>query len=243
MSRVAAVAKLSALIVLSGVTTASSALAEDRAVSQPNGTAYLSFGGFGIQSTHGQSLLLGGEFFGPLGDSLGIGLGVAAGPAFGGGTTNGAVAADVGLFWRDPESGIVGVFGSVAYVAETTTWVAGLAGSVYIGDIDLGGSVGAAGASAFSISSATGVFGVDAGWFATEQLRLGLGIELTTDEVYGALAAMRWQPGPNTSPFSVELRGGGGSASGLGFYSVGAAVVIQFGDRKSLKQQLREDRL
>jgi len=54
---------------------------------------------------------------------------------------------------------------------------------------------------------------------------------------------MQWQPFDSMSNWVIGAHGGGGSFDSTGFYSAGIGVLYHFAAPKSLKRQLREDRL
>jgi hypothetical protein len=53
---------------------------------------------------------------------------------------------------------------------------------------------------------------------------------------------LHWQPAED-SPVTLRLNAGGGELDDEGFYSVGIGLTLSFADRKSLRDQLRGDRL
>jgi len=116
---------------------------------------------------------------------------------------------------------------------------AGAFGGVYFANWDLGGSGGFEGGD----GDDGGVFGIDAGWYQSEQLRFGVEGTAGTAELYGGDASIQWQPFDSTSNWVIGVYGGGGSLDGSGFYSAGIGVLYHFAAPKSLKRQLREDRL
>jgi hypothetical protein len=168
-----------------------------------------------------------------------VGLDVAGGVVFVDGYTEGGVEVHPKLFWRDPAIGFLGAFGSVAYVDSTTAWSATLGGARYLGDWDIGASAGAGGTD----GTGAGLFDAALGWYATDQLRLGGSAAVSTEATFIVEASVYWQPGPETSRFSIVGWAGGGPSSGDGVYTVGVNLVIHFAEPKSLKRQLREDRI
>ena len=123
---------------------------------------------------------------------------------------------------------------------DTTLWNVRLGGAGYVGDWDIGGSAGYGGG---TNRTGAGLFDAELGWYATDQLRLGASGAVSTEDAYGGAASVNWQPGPETSRFSILGVAGGGTSSGLGFYTVGVNLVIHFAEPKNLRRQLREDRI
>jgi len=112
-------------------------------------------------------------------------------------------------------------------------------GGVYLDDWDLDGSGGFQGGDAED----GGVFGINAGWYQSERLRFGVEGTAGTTEIYTGEASMQWQPFDSMSNWVIGAHGGGGSFDSTGFYSAGIGVLYHFAAPKSLKRQLREDRL
>ncbi len=108
-----------------------------------------------------------------------------------------------------------------------------------VDDWDLGGSGGFEGGD----GDDGGVFGIDAGWYPSERLRFGVEGSAGTAEIYGGEASIQWQPFDSTSNWVIGVHGGGGSFDGSHFYSTGIGVLYHYAAPKSLKRQLREDRL
>jgi hypothetical protein len=143
------------------------------------------------------------------------------------------------FFWRDPDSGYLGVKLSGSHFGSFDRWGGGAIGGVYLGDWDLGGSGSFRGGD----GDDGGVFGIDAGWYQSERLRFGVGGTAGTEAVYGGDASIQWQPFDSTSNWVIGAYGGGGTFDGTGFYDAGIWVTYHFAAPKSLKRQLREDRL
>ncbi len=149
-----------------------------------------------------------------------------------------AVAGGGDFFWRDPGLGYFGVGAFGSSFGSFDRWGVGAFGGAYLGDWDVGGSAGFRGGD----GEDAGVFGIEAGWYASEQLRLGVAADVGTAEIYGGSASVEWQAFGPTSNWVLAADAGGGSDDGSGFYSAGIRVLYHFAAPKSLKRQLREDR-
>jgi hypothetical protein len=126
----------------------------------------------------------------PAGESFGVRLGVFTGVAIDEGNAKEAVGGSGRFFWRDPDSGYLGVEASGSHVGSFDRWGAGAFGGVYLGDWDLGGSGGFQGGD----GDDGGVFGINVGWYQSERLRFGVAGTAGTEEVYGGDASIQWQP-------------------------------------------------
>jgi hypothetical protein len=232
-------------ILVVGVLTSSAflgagyAAADDPAVSEPHPLVGASIAAMGASGTDVQALLADGAYYMPVGESFGLGLHFSAGLGLDEGDAKEAVAGGGVLFWRDPNSGYLGVEASGLHFGSFDSWGAGAIGGVYLDDWDLGGSGGFQGGD----DDDGGVFGINAGWYQSERLRFGVEGTAGTAEIYGGVASIQWQPFDSTSNWVIGAHGGGGSFDGTGFYSAGIGVLYHFAAPKSLKRQLREDRL
>jgi hypothetical protein len=186
-----------------------------------------------------QAFLADGAYYVPVGESFGIGLDLFAGLGLDEGDAKEAVGGGGTFFWRDPDFGYLGVEASGLHFGSLDGWGVDAIGSVYLGDWDLGGSGGFQGGD----GDDGGIFGINAGWYQSERLRFGVEGTAGTEENYGGDASIQWQPFDSTSNWVIGVYGGGGSFDGTGFYSAGIGVLYHFAAPKSLKRQLREDRL
>jgi hypothetical protein len=230
---------VSRAVVTSALWLAAAASAERPAVSEPHLLLGGSFGAIGDGGTDVQVFLADGAYYLPIGQSLGASLEVAAGLGLVEGDAKEAVDGGGRFFWRDPDTGYFGVGASGSSFGSLDRWGAGGFGGAYLGNWDVGGSAGFRGGD----GDDSGVFGVEAGWYASEQLRVGAAAFAGTEELYGGDASVAWQPFGPTSNWVFGLDAGGGSADGDGFYSAIVGVLYHFAAPKTLKRQLREDRL
>jgi hypothetical protein len=216
------------------------AAAEGAAVSEQHplvGASFDAIGGSGLWDV--QEFLAHGAYYVPVGESFGFGLHLAAGLGLVEGDAKGVVGGGGTFFWRDPDSGYLGVEASGWTFGSFGSWGVGAIGGWYLGDWDLGGSGGFEGGD----GEDEGVFGINAGWYQSERLRFGVEGSAGTAEIYGGEASIQWQLFDSTSNWVIGVHGGGGSFDGSGFYSTGIGVLYHFAAPKSLKRQLREDRL
>ena len=218
---------------------ASYSTADGPAVSEAHPLVGASISATGAGGTDVQAFLAGGGYYTPVGESFGLGLHVSAGLGVDDGDAKEAVAGGGILFWRDPNSGYLGVEASGLHLGSFDRWGGGVVGGVYFDDWDLGGSGGFEGGD----GEDGGVFGINAGWYQSEQLRFGVEGTVGTEDFYGGAASIQWQPFDPTSNWTLGVHGGGGSFDGSHFYSAGIGVLYHFAGPKSLKRQLREDRL
>jgi hypothetical protein len=208
-------------------------------VSEPHPLVGASIEAIGSSGTDIQAFLVDGAYNMPVGESFGFELYLSAGLGLDDGDAKEAVAGGGTFFWRDPDSGYLGVDAWGLHFGSFDRWGAGAIGGVYLGDWDLGGSGGFEGGD----GDDGGVFGIDTGWYPSERLRFGVEGTAGTQELYGGDASVQWQPFDSTSNWVIGAYGGGGSFDGSGFYSAGVGVLYHFAAPKSLKRQLREDRL
>jgi hypothetical protein len=215
------------------------AAADGPAVSEPHPLVGASFDAIGSSGTDVQVFLADGAYYMPVGESFGLGLHFSAGLSLDEGDAKEAVAGGGTFFWRDPDFGYLGAEASGSHFGSLDGWGVGAIGGVYLDDWDLGGYGGFQGGD----GEDGGIFGINAGWYQSERLRFGVEGTAGTAEVYGGEASMQWQLFDSMSNWVIEVYGGGGSFDGSGFYSTGIGVLYHFAAPKSLKRQLREDRL
>ncbi|MFV1978588.1 MAG: hypothetical protein ACC649_04485 [Myxococcota bacterium] len=215
------------------------ASADGPAVSEAHPLVGASVEAIGADHQDVQVFLADGAYYAPVGESLGFGLRLSVGLGLDEGDAKEAVAGGGFFFWADRASVYFGVEVGGIHFGDLDRWGGGAIGGVYFEDWDLGGSGGFSGGD----GDDGGVFGINAGWYATEQLRLGASGIAGTDEVYGGEASIEWQPFGSESNWVLGADAGGGSADGTGFYSAGVQLLYHFASPKSLKRQLREDRL
>ncbi|MBW2543852.1 MAG: hypothetical protein JRF15_17365 [Deltaproteobacteria bacterium] len=218
---------------------ASHADANGPAVSEPHPLVGASIEAIGRSGTDVQLLLADGAYYMPVEESFGLGLQLSAGLGLDEGDAKAAVAGGGTFFWRDPDFGYLGVEAFGLTFGSLDGWGVGAISGVYLGNWDLGGFAGFEGGD----GEDGGVFGIDAGWYQSERLRFGIEGYAGTAEIYGGDASIQWQLFDATSNWVIGAYGGGGWFDGSGFYSAGIGVLYHFAAPKSLKRQLREDRL
>jgi hypothetical protein len=215
------------------------AAADGPAVSELHPLVGGSIEAVGASGTDIQGFFAFGALYMPVGESFGFGLNVSTGLALDEGDAKEAIGGGGKFFWRDPDSGYLGVKLSGSHIGSFDRWGGGAFGGVYLGDWDLGGSGSYRGGD----GDDGGVFGINAGWYQSERLRFGVAGSAGTSEVYGGDASIQWQPFDSTSNWVIGAYGGGGAFDDTGFYDAGIEVFYHFAAPKSLKRQRREDRL
>jgi hypothetical protein len=100
------------------------AAAEGAAVSEPHPLVGASIDAIGRSGRDVQALLADGAYYIPVGESFGFGLHLSAGLGLDEGDAKGAVAGGGTFFWRDPDSGYLGVEASgMTFLAALTAGV------------------------------------------------------------------------------------------------------------------------
>ena len=208
------------------------------AVSQAHFVADFGARFVGIDDVDSQSFVGGATFYAPVDDSFGI----ALGGDLGFGAVEGDFGEAIGLhgagFWRDPDVGYAGAALVFDHVSDFQRVNISAIGGLYLGGWDFLGAAGYDGGD----GPGDGLFSLETGWYASEQLRLGGGLEFGTNETISGGVLIHWQPAED-SPVALRANLGGGEFDDEGFYSIGIGITISFSDRKSLRDLLRRDRL
>ncbi len=215
------------------------AVASGPAIASANGTAGISIQAAGNRNTDTATIEVGATFFTPMTDALGLGLGAGGGRFFETGRNAGTINGSVGLFWRDPDEGFMGFAASGIRVEKDSAWDTSIIGGAYLGKWELVGSAGQIGGDRLTVT----VFGVEFGFYPGNQVRIGLGGSAGTEEYYTGDLTVDLQFFSNRSNFLLQLAAGAGSLRQRTFYATGLSIIYQFGERKPLLRQLREDRL
>lgn len=208
------------------------------AVSQAHFVADFSANFTEIDDVDSQSFVGGTTFYAPVNEMFGI----ALGGDLGFGAVEGDFGEAIGLhgagFWRDPDVGYAGAALVFDHVSDFQRVNISAIGGLYFGAWDFMGTAGYDGGD----GPGNGLFSLDTGWYTSEQLRLGAGLEFGTDDTISAGVLIHWQPAED-SPVALRANAGGGEFDDEGFYSIGIGITISFSDRKSLRDLLRRDRL
>ncbi len=192
----------------------------------------------GIDDIDSQSFTGGATFYTPLVD----GFGIALGGDLGFGSVEGDFGEVIGLhgagFWRDPGVGYMGAALTFDHVSAFQRVNISAIGGAYLSDWDLMTALGYDGGDGPGV----GLFSFETGYYVTDQLRLGGGLAFGTNDTISGNALIHWQPAQD-SPIALHANVGGGEIDDEGFYSVSFGLTVTFADRKSLRDQLRGDRL
>jgi len=211
---------------------------EPAAVSQAHFAGDFGANFTGINDVDSQSFAGGATFYSPVGG----GLGIALGGNLGFGAVDGDFGEVVGLhgagFWRDPNSGYAGASLIFDHVSDYQRVNVSAIGGIYLNDWDMMSAAGYDGGDGPNV----GLFSFETGYYMTDQLRLGGKLTFGTDDTFSGGGLFHWQPAPN-SPVTLSANIGGGELDDEGFYSVGLGFTVTFSNRKSLRDQLRTDRL
>ena len=211
---------------------------ENRAVSEPHFVGDFGARFIGIGDIDSQAFAGGATWYTPIGESLGIGLGGDLGFGAADGDFGEVVGLHGAAFWRDPRAGYLGaavVFDHVSDFQRVN--VSAIAGG-FVEQVDL---LAQAGYEAGDGPEA-GVFSFEVGYYTSNQFRLGGNIDIGTEETVSGGLLLHWQPA-HDSPVTLRADIGGGEFDDEGFYSVGFGITFSFSARKSLRDQLRGDRL
>ena len=151
--------------------------------------------------------------------------------------------AGVHLFARDPSKGLIGVVGSYtsigrdgANVPDQEVGLAGAEGELYLNEFTLAASLG----HQFGDNVDDGAVGsLDLGWYANDNLMLGIGAAATPDVNKMAIASIEYQPAiEGFSGLSVFADAAFGDDD---YSSVMVGLRYYFGGKKSLKDRHRRD--
>lgn len=219
--------KPAALAALFGLGSASPALAQDPAVSEPNLKLKGTFG----EVIDDYTWAVEGAFTAPIGERFGVAI-------------DGGYAEEDGdslwgagghLFTRDPESYLLGLFAAYVEGNQFDIDVTRVGGEfeLYFDNVTLGGHAG------YQFSSALGdkaIGGIDFKWYATENFAFTAGAFGDEDNAYGR-GRLEWQPGFAALPglaFNVE-----GVIGDEDYHSVMGGLTYYFGTPVSLKDRHR----
>ena len=197
--------------------------AELPAVSGVNGKVAASFGAMNDKG----SGTLSGSFVTPLGHAFGLQLDGAVGTGDG----DQAYGAGAHVFWRDPETALLGLYASYSGIdgdRDMNVGVVAGEGEAYFGRVSLEGLAGID----YGYGQ-TDFFGAaTVGYYPIDSLRLYLGYLHAGGDSYGSLGA-EWQPGfasaPNVSLFADGLAGeedNWSAMAGVRFYLGGKSNTL-----------------
>jgi hypothetical protein len=116
------------------------AAADGPAVSELHPLVGGSIEAVGASGTDIQGFFAFGALYMPVGESFGFELNVSTGLALDEGDAKEAIGGGGKFFWRDPDSGYLGVKLSGSHIGSIDRWGGGAFGGVYLDDWDLGGS-------------------------------------------------------------------------------------------------------
>lgn len=208
------------------------------AVSEPHFVLDVGARFLGIDDVDGQSFAAQGTFYAPFAEQMGF--------AIGGDLGFGSVEGDFGevlgvhgsTFWRHPESGYVGMILVYDHVSRLDRVNVSGIGGLYLGRVDLSTTLGYDGGDGPDV----GLFAFEAAYYTSDAFRLGLTFDVGTNSTYAGGVVLHWQPAED-APVTLRTDIGGGELDDTGFYRIGLGVTIAFADGKSLRDQLRGDRL
>ena len=179
-----------------------------------------------------------GERFGFQADSL---VGMKSGDLFVGAAGHG--------FWRNPNVGLLGIYGSVAYVDAMSNFAApntgitvvkaGASGELYYGRWTLGGLAGWERTNQFGTSLDRLFDRIDLSYYLTDDFRVGLGHRFDNGLNAGALSAEYLFPSSNGLGVSVFGEGRYGESNYRA--ALGGLRIYFGGQNKSLIRRHRED--
>jgi len=192
---------------------------------------------FGVLDDDFLALGLGSVTF-PVGHSFGFqldGLG-----AYTGDDDDGAAGIGAHAFWRDPSTGLIGLYGAYTWVGredpDNVTQVAA-EGELYLGNITVGALAGV-GFGDENLNDTDFFALVDLSAYLTEDFRLYGGYRYQIDQHMGALG-FEYMPGFASMPGMSVF--GEGTVTDEGEYMVFAGLRYYFGPQKSLIRRHRED--
>ncbi len=212
------------------------------AVSGVNGKLAISAGAFSLDGpddfddldVDGSIGLLNGALSIPLGHSFGLQVDGLLG------TLDGDMVAGVGghLFWRDPATGLFGVYGDYVHYdaggfGDVNTHRFGLEGELYLGRFTISGVAGMEGGdideSFFDM--------IDLALYPTDDIKLYVGHRYAGD-IHSAALGAEWQL-PITALSGLSVFGEG--RLGEDFAAGWGGIRVYFGESKSLIRRHRED--
>ena len=216
--------------------------ATERAVSEANGLAAVTFAAAGASGESARALLVGGQYTMPLSDSWGSRFALNAGLAFGSGTDAAeAASGSLAAFWRQPETGFVEFRAYGSHFSSVDLYGGEITAGRFLDDWDFALGVGFL--ETPNGSAATG--GIGFGRYPTENLRWHIGIDggatFHGGATYGGEFGVQWQPSSLNRNLVFGIEAGGGAVENEAFYQGGIFAVLYFGESRTLRQKIRED--
>jgi hypothetical protein len=206
------------------------------AVSGINGKIQASAGWQAIDGFSDDFLFRGGASLSiPVGDRFGLQADFAAVDGF----TDTAVSGTLHAFTRDPNAYLFGAIGGFGTVGSTDVWYVGPEAELYIDNISIEATGGWMNVDVAGVTSDK-MFGVaDLGLYATDNLRLNLGVSSIADFESGH-AGLEWNLADMGAPVSFTLDGRIGESN---YRAISAGFTFYFGgdSNKSLIRRHRED--
>ncbi len=234
--------RINATVLISAALLVAPLAAHGQAVSALNGKLSLEGGVAGIDGRDKAAGIASGSFSLPIGTSFGLQVDGTAGASYGG--FNGGAGGQ--LFWRNPQSGLLGLTGSYSKVRDTAWARLGGEGEFYLSSFTLAAQAGYQFAdrghqfSDFSSYRVKSGFygGGDISLYATPDFMLTVGGGNYAGDWSGR-GGVEWQPGItgwNGMAFFAH-----GALGESGYYQALAGVRFYFGADKPLMRRHRED--
>lgn len=181
-----------------------------------------------------------GSFSAPIGHSFGIQVDAGLGRVD---TRPDITLGGVGVhgFWRDPDQGLLGVYGhhlrASSAAGDATAWQIGVEGEAYFERITIEAFAGADVVRSGGVSNTFFSGNLTAAFYVTDNLRIHAGVGHSFDETVGKIGAEAILP---FAANNVAIFGDGSFGSDTQTYRVGLRVYFGEGG-KSLKARHRED--
>lgn len=210
------------------------------AVSGLNGKLELGYDQLWNDSANAGGLYGVGSVSMPLGQSVGVQIdaGIASVSAFGASANAGGAA--LHAFWRNPDSGLLGLYAHYVGLfdgGDGSVWRVGAEGEAYMNRVSLEAFAGADIANVSGTSQTTFSGDFTAAYYITDNFRLHAGIKQAFERVSGRIG-FEAAPAPATTNFSLFADG----TISEDAYGVRAGMKIYFGEAgKSLLARHRED--
>ena len=214
---------------------------EKPAVRASNGLARVGVSAAGGGGDHVVGVLGGGQYTLPISERFGARVGLDVGPSVdvNDGTVREAVAVNVAAFWRRPDSFFVQARASGLRLADITRAGADLSAGGYLESWDYEAGF------AYQGGDGGNLLGLRAGigGYPAEDFRLrfegNVGLLDSSVSAAGGLGAS-WQPGKETN-LVIGFTSTAGAFDGEFFYQGGFSATYYFGERRTLRQKIRED--
>jgi hypothetical protein len=225
--------------ILAGALALTPLTAQGQAVSGLNGKLSVEGGVAGSDHQSNGTGLASGSFSLPIGSSFGLQVDGMLGTEYGS-FANGAGAH---LFWRNPQSGLLGLAGGYSSTGKTNWGRIGGEGELYLSSLTLAaqagyqfGDRGKKLKNGFTFDVKSGVYGgADLSLYATPNFMLTIGGGVYAGDLSGR-GGIEWAPG--WSGMALYADGAIGENS---YYKATAGVRFYFGTDKPLMRRHRED--